>query len=160
MRAFSSSGLTTLWTWPARSRLVALIVSLVAAVLSGIPTGMIPTNLFYRMTPVLWWDYPVWVASATLFGLLVGSYFTGSSAPSKSVNRPIAGEFASTIAVGCPICNKVVVAVLGVSGAMNIFAPIQPVLGVLSVAFMFALLLMRLRAQNTACPVAGPKHSA
>lgn len=33
-------------------------------------------------------------------------------------------------AVGCPACNKIAVILLGTSGALNLWAPVQPVLGV------------------------------
>lgn len=27
--------------------------------LGGIPTGIVPTSLYTRTTPILWWNYPV-----------------------------------------------------------------------------------------------------
>jgi len=36
----------------------------------------------------------------------------------------------ATFAIGCPICNKLVVALLGVSGALTCWAPLQPLIGV------------------------------
>jgi hypothetical protein len=41
----------------------------------------------------------------------------------------------SLFAVGCPICNKPVVAI-GVRGALNYFAPVQPFLAAGSVALL------------------------
>ena len=38
------------------------------------------------------------------------------------------GSMLSLFAVGCPICNKLVVMAVGVSGALNWFAPLQPLL--------------------------------
>jgi len=113
---------------------------------------MIPSGFYYRMTPVLWWDYPIWLASAILFGLLTGSYFTGTARLVKDTgNRGIWAELVSFIAIGCPICNKIVVALIGVSGALSYFAPIQPVLGVGAVALLAWTLCVRLRGQ-LACP--------
>jgi hypothetical protein len=43
------------------------------------------------------------------------------------------GGLLTAFAVGCPVCNKLVVATLGVSGAMTLWAPLQPVLAVLSI---------------------------
>jgi hypothetical protein len=53
----------------------------------------------------------------------------------------------------CPICNKLVVLALGVSGALSYFAPIQPVLGLASVALLIYALLLRFRALNGSCSV-------
>ena len=49
------------------------------------------------------------------------------------------------LAIGCPICNKVVVALLGVSGALSVFAPIQPIIGAASIALLAGSLAWRLR---------------
>jgi hypothetical protein len=56
----------------------------------------------------------------------------------------------TTFAVGCPICNKLVVALIGVSGALNYWAPIQPALGALSVVLLSAGLAIRLNG-SVAC---------
>ena len=53
-------------------------------------------------------------------------------------------------AISCPVCNKLVVLALGTSGALTYFAPIQPLLGFLSVG----LLLYALRAQLAGDPFA------
>lgn len=56
----------------------------------------------------------------------------------------IAGA-AAYLAIGCPICNKVVVAALGVSGALRHFAPFQPIIGAVSLALLGGTLAWRLR---------------
>ena len=68
-------------------------------------------------------------------------------APSRARDtsgRTVGATLLSTFAVGCPVCNKLVVAVLGVSGALTYWAPTQPLLGVLSVGLLAAGLLIRL----------------
>ena len=55
----------------------------------------------------------------------------------------------STFAIGCPICNKLVVALVGASGALNYWAPLQPLLGLASVAFLPATLAVRLRGDRS-----------
>ncbi|MCW2943711.1 MAG: hypothetical protein JWR24_428 [Actinoallomurus sp.] len=42
----------------------------------------------------------------------------------------------SLFAVGCPICNEPVVAAIGVSGAPNYFAPVQPFLAAGAVSLL------------------------
>lgn len=65
--------------------------------------------------------------------------------------RATLGGFGAYLAIGCPICNKVVVALLGVSGALNVFAPLQPVIGAASVALLGAMLAWRLRDRARGC---------
>jgi hypothetical protein len=40
----------------------------------------------------------------------------------------------TVLAVGCPLCNKLVLAVLGSSGALAVWAPLQPVLALAALA--------------------------
>ena len=61
-------------------------------------------------------------------------------------------------AVGCPVCNKVVLLALGSSGALTWFAPVQPLLAVLSIAGLAWALRVRLTNQR-ACR-AQPARSA
>jgi hypothetical protein len=58
----------------------------------------------------------------------------------------------SFFAVGCPVCNKVVLLALGASGAVTWFAPLQPLLALVSVAGLAWALRTRL-AGLRACPV-------
>lgn len=57
------------------------------------------------------------------------------------------GALLSVLAVGCPVCNKLVVLLLGVSGALSWFAPAQPLLAVLSVILLAFGLRRRLRGE-------------
>lgn len=125
---------------------------MIVALLIGIPTGLIATPWYTRMTPTLWWNYPIWVATAVLSGLALATYVrTGnrSETPSAGV---FGGGILSTLAVGCPICNKLVVLAVGTSGALNIWAPVQPVLGAVALAVLAYAVIRRLQAE-TGCPV-------
>lgn len=105
------------------------------------------------MTPVTWWDYPVWAISAMLVGLIAATYVklgdAGPGAADRS-RRTVGATLLSTLAVGCPICNKLVVAAIGVSGALSYWAPLQPVLGLLSIGLLLTGLALRLRG-TVAC---------
>lgn len=46
------------------------------------------------------------------------------------------GGLLSYFAIGCPVCNKLVVLALGSSGAISWFAPLQPLLAVASVGLL------------------------
>lgn len=135
--------------WPARRWFVAALAGVIAALAMGIPTGVIRTSLYTRMTPVTWWDYPIWALSAAGLGLLAATYVKLGRADCGGSGRALGGGILSTFAIGCPICNKLVVALLGVSGALNYWAPIQPLLGLASIGLLLATLAIRLRGERS-----------
>jgi hypothetical protein len=148
-------------TWSARQWAAAATVTLLTAVVVGVPTGVVPTPFYTRMTPVLWWNYPVWAVTSVLEGLLIATYVRAKDAADQPADgkqqsrwtlRTIGPGMLSAFAVGCPICNKLVVLAIGVSGALSYWAPIQPVLAVASLALLGYALRSRLRAA-VACPV-------
>ena len=140
--------------WPARRIAVAAVAAAVFAVAVGVPTGVVPTPLYTRMTPVLWWNYPIWAATALLGGLVVATYIRRpqDGASRNGAGAASGGGLLAAFAVGCPICNKLVVGLIGVSGALNYWAPLQPILGVLSVGLLITGLAVRLRGA-VACEV-------
>ncbi len=111
----------------------------------GIPTAVIPNQWFRRMTPTRPQDY-IFLATTALIAAAIGTTYASQSACPRQERKLTAGGLLSFLAVGCPICNKIVVLLLGVSGALNYFAPIQPVLGLASVALLGFTLFLRLRA--------------
>lgn len=131
-----------------RRMVVGVVAAVVVALLIGIPTGIIETPWYTRMTPVLWWNYPVWALSSVLSGVLATTYVRDASVPVPATEggKTLTGTMLSVFAVGCPICNKLVVLALGVSGALTWFAPIQPLLAVASLGLLAYALRARRRA--------------
>ncbi|WP_342744907.1 hypothetical protein [Dietzia natronolimnaea] len=144
--------------------------SAVAAVgtllLIGIPTVIIPNPVFGREVPVRWWEYPVLAATV----LLTAAWFGIRSAreagtPSRlGGDRPerpalvTAGVATAWFAVACPVCNKIVLLMLGTSGALGVWAPLQPWLAALSLVLLAGAVLYRWRARpcaDGACAVPG-----
>lgn len=133
--------------WPPRRIAAAALATVVFALAVGVPTGLVPTPLYTRMTPVLWWNYVVWAVTAALGGLVVATYIRRphDRAPRNGAAAASGGGLLTAFAVGCPVCNKLVVATLGVSGAMTVWAPLQPVLAVLSIVGLGWALRRRLQ---------------
>lgn len=138
----------------ARRLAIGGIAAIATALVIGIPTGIIQTPWYHRMTPVLWWNYPVWAASAILTGALVATYVRDPALPIPATQggKTFLGSLVTLFAVGCPICNKLVVMAIGVSGALNWFAPIQPLLAIGSLGLLVYALWARWRAA-VACRV-------
>lgn len=156
--------LSALKAWKATRWRFAAMMAVVSALVIGLPTDVIPNPVFGRQgTPVEPWAGPVLAITALLSGLLFATYFqTGSAAENDDIeglDRPSRfasfGGLLSFFAVGCPICNKVVVIALGTSGALTWFAPVQPYLGVIALVLLAWALRVRLRGE-VACPVGTP----
>jgi hypothetical protein len=124
-------------------------------VLIGVPTRLIPTSFFARMTPSGPLDHVFLAGATALAGLALALPVTARA------GGALAGGVGTFLAVGCPICNKFVVATLGVTGAMTYFAPIQPILGAVSVLLLALTLRWRLRALASArCASTAPGGSS
>ncbi|MDO8308756.1 MAG: hypothetical protein Q7V58_10425 [Actinomycetota bacterium] len=138
-------------SWSSRRWLVAILGGAATAVLVAVPTAVIPNPVFGRAIDVTWWSYPVVVLTGILGGLLVATYVREDADPGPDTDRAsrlgVAGGLVSFFAVGCPVCNKLVLLALGASGAVTWFAPLQPFLAVLSIALMAVALRIRLRNQ-------------
>lgn len=124
---------------------VALLASAAAALVMGLPTDIVPNPFYRRMTPILGWDYGVLALSAVLTGLVLAT-FVRRVPVGASGGGLLGGGFLSFLAVGCPICNKLVVALIGVSGALTFFAPVQPYLALAGLVLLAVTLVLRLRA--------------
>lgn len=85
------------------------------------------------MTPTRPQDYVFWVIASALLGATIALKRRGNRAADTSV---VGGGLGTFLAIGCPVCNKIVVATLGTAGALNVFAPLQPLLGVASLALI------------------------
>lgn len=123
------------------------------ALLVGVPTDVVPTSLFTRMTPVRTQDYVFLILTALLMGALAATYAAPAPQRASAGRLGFGSGFLSYFAIGCPICNKLVVALLGLSGALDVFAPIQPFLGGLGIVLAALALTVRLRAMRQPCPV-------
>ncbi len=126
---------------------LGLTVGAGTALAVGIPTAVIPNQWFRRMTPTRPQDYVFLAATALLAAMIGATYaYTRHAACPRQEGNLTAGGVLSFLAIGCPICNKLVIALLGVSGALNYFAPVQSILGVASLALLGITLTLRFRA--------------
>lgn len=140
-----------------------------SALLLGIPTRLIPTSLFSRMVPTSPQDDVIWIVSALLLGPLL-ALMTLYPMPSQKAalgkrslagtGRAFGGALLSFFSVGCPVCNKVVVLLLGLGGAMTIFNPLRPFLGLASIVLLGVTLFLRVRVVRYGCRLPAQKTVA
>lgn len=161
-----------------RFRLHAIVWAVASFLVFGLVSAMIPNPVFGRQIPPEAFAVAVWILSSPLMGVVGATYTAPLPA---AVTQPVAfrsmeplavvqpvgpaeerrsstlgtlGSLGAFLAIGCPICNKLALVLLGTSGALSIWAPIQPVLGGLSLVLLAvtAAWRVRLRMRGGACP--------
>ena len=146
--------------WTPRHWATALVAGLLVALAVGLPSDVIPNPVFGRPVDVTWWSYPVLVVTAVLGGLLAATYVGDPgdpiARPDDELDRPgkvggVAGLL-SFFAIGCPTCNKLVLVAVGSTGALDWFAPAQPLLAFASLVLLGWALSARLRSAD-ACRI-------
>lgn len=154
--------------WTPRQYMAAAGFSVLFIILIGLPSVLIPNPVFGREIAVLPWNYPVWIGSSILTGMLAATYVRPSKdTPPTSHSEDdgakqgkfgIVGAVLAWFAVGCPVCNKLALLALGYSGALTWFAPFQPVLAAGAILLTGGALVFRLRGQ-VSCPSGMPSRS-
>ncbi len=148
-----------------------------ALVAFGLVSAIIPNPVFGRQIPPEPFAIWVWLASAPLMGIVGATYTAPVRSGAPAIARPLGdagasraaaipagqggstlgaiGSFGAFLAIGCPVCNKIALVLLGASGAMSVYAPLQPLIGAASLALLAGTIAwrMRLRARGGACPV-------
>lgn len=147
--------------WSTRRWLVAAGSALGYALVIAIPTDLVDTPVFGREIPPTWWSWPALVVSSVLAGLLTATYVAAPVADEtaggtesddggeldRSAKGGYLGGFLTFFAVGCPVCNKLVLLALGTSGALTWFEPVQPVLSLAAIGVLAWALRTRLRGE-------------
>ncbi|MYB86262.1 MAG: hypothetical protein F4X85_03465 [Acidimicrobiaceae bacterium] len=134
--------------------------------LIAVPSDLIDTPIFGRPVEVRWIDYVILAVASALIGLIFAIRPEPADPVDTAVSEELAvtvdrqgtrtiwGGFVSFLAVGCPVCNQAVVALVGVSGALSWWAPVQPFIGLLAVGLLLYTLRKRLNTYKlSACPV-------
>jgi len=146
----------------------------VAALITyGLVTAIVPNPVFGRQIPPEPFAIVVWLLSAPLMGVVAATYTVRRPAPrpvpleatadvaAKATSPAGDGSLLGTIggvgaflAIGCPVCNKIALVLLGTSGALTVFGPLQPVIGAASLGLLAATAAwrLRMRRRGDACP--------
>ena len=153
-----------------RLLLHAAFWTVVSGLAFGLVTAIIPNPVFGRQIPPEAFAIGVWLVSAPLMGIVMATYTAPVTSPSirmvalgpteaaaaqgRSTTLGSLAGFGAFLAIGCPVCNKVALVLLGTSGALSVYAPIQPLIGAVSLALLVVTAgwRLRLRASGNACP--------
>lgn len=124
---------SALRTWTTTQWIIAGLGGLTTFLAIGLPTDVIDNPVFGRAIDETPWAMPVLIITSVLAALLVGTYVNAQPFDRAAKSGSFGGMLAF-FAVGCPVCNKLVLIALGTTGAVNYFEPVQPYLAVLGIA--------------------------
>ena len=142
--------------WPASTNSARLLVHQAPITSATRMETVIPNAIasLVRWVPCGAWSWPALIISSVLGGLLVATYVRDPANANDLANRRkgTAGGLLTFFAVGCPVCNKLVLIALGSAGALTWFEPIQPILQAVAVALLGWALFARLEGERF-CPL-------
>jgi hypothetical protein len=150
--------LTAVMLWPAKRWVAAIIAAVATFFIIGIPTAVIENPVFGRAVGVTAWSIPVLIATSILSGMLFATYVRMDAVITDESSAKVGsiGGFLAYLAVGCPVCNKLVLIALGSTGAIQYFGPVQPYLG--AAGLLLLMYALRKRLVNEAqCSLPKPK---
>lgn len=143
---------------------LAVVLGTVASlILLGLVSAIIPNPVIVRTIPPDGPAIAVWIASAPLMGVLLAASLSAPRTASVAVGRDLTGSgltigsLAAFFAIGCPVCNKIVLLALGTTGALTVFAPIQPIIGIGSLVLLAVTVRWSLRRRASGCAVPGAR---
>lgn len=141
-------------TWQPRRWWFAAATTAVTIIAVAIPTVLIPNPWFVREMPVASWAWPVLVVTSVLAGLVAATYVARKDLTGNSRGGAIGttGAIVGFFAVGCAVCNKLVLIALGYAGALQFFEPVQPYLAGGSIVLLGVALVTRIRRERS-CPL-------
>ena len=119
-------------------------MGLTVLLLVGIPSGVIPNPYFIRPLDARPTDY-VFLAVITALAVALGATYGLPASCSPQDTKAFGSGFLLFIGIGCPVCNKVVIAVAGASGALTYFEPFQPLFSLAAIVLMGIALALRIR---------------
>jgi hypothetical protein len=141
---------------------LAAVGSAVSLLSLGLASAIIPNPVFGRTIPPDAFAIAVWLAAAPLTGVLLATFvasprvFLEPEGRDAGTSGLTVGGLATFFAIGCPVCNKIVLLALGTSGALTVFAPIQPLIGLASLVVLVVSVRWSLRRRALGCAVRRP----
>jgi hypothetical protein len=135
-----------------RFTVISTAIAAAYVLVLGTATAVIPNPIFHRVIATDVGNILSLLGPAALFGPLMATYLVPWPVVCRVGGRATTGGILSFLAVGCPVCNKLVVLAIGVTGATDYFHPLQPLLGAISLVLLGVALWLRFRARATSGP--------
>ena len=133
-------------------------MGLAVLLLVGVPSGVIPNPYFIRPLEARPTDY-IFLGIITALAVALGATYGMPTRCSLQDSKALGSGLLLFIGIGCPVCNKVVLALAGASGALTYFEPIQPLFSLAAIAVMGVALALRVRDIRRAAASGQPTTS-
>lgn len=130
--------------------LLGVFAAVVLLFLFGIPTALIPTPYFTRMIPATYLDYTFLALITGLAGAYLSLSLYKVKESAKATGSAFLGAIGGIFAFGCPICNALLVSLLGVSTLLSFYLPLRPVIGLTSIGLLATALYLKARRPGCA----------
>ncbi len=124
---------------------IGILVSLFVFFLFGIITALLQGQYYTRMVPVTSLDYFFLVSSSLLIGTYVSIHYYKKNTVKKCNSAVYTGGIMGFFSVSCPVCNKLLLFLLGASGAMTYFNPLRPILGFASIGLLTTAIYFKVK---------------
>src|SRR6185437_6823748 len=144
--------------WSRRQWKVAGWSYLVSLLIMGVAGETLPGASAGRVVPIEWWDYVTLVLSPPLIALIAATLVPADQsrwARRRGKAGVGAGGVAGTLAMACPVCNPLAIPIFGAAGVLSFLAPYRGLIALLSIIFLAATLMLRLRTLRT-CQLTPP----
>lgn len=130
-------------------------MGLAVLLLVGIPSGVIANPFFVRPLEARATDF-VFLGAITVLAIALGATYGVPTTCSPQDSKALGSGLLLFVGIGCPVCNKVVIALAGASGALTYFEPIQPLFSLAAIAVMGVALALRVRDIRRAAAIGQP----
>ncbi len=127
-----------------KSTILGIAASAGIFLILGIPTALIPNSIYVRMVPALMLDYAFLTATSVMLGAYISLHFYSRVAGGVKEDLAAAsGGAAGILAFGCPICNALLVSLLGTAAILTYYEPVRPAIGAAGIALLGAALYLK-----------------
>tara|TARA_B100002003_G_C14155899_1_gene556495 strand:+ start:3046 stop:3471 length:426 start_codon:yes stop_codon:yes gene_type:complete len=117
--------------------LIFIVISLLFFLLLGITTDIIPTIFYKRMIQTSKLDYVFLISTSIMLGGYLTMNLYGKSKLGKKEDVvAMGGGITGLFAFGCPMCNAILITILGTGSIMFYYDYIRPLVGILSVCII------------------------
>jgi len=124
---------------------IGVFASIIIFLIFGIPTDLVPNNYFIRMIPIKATDYIFLSLTSIMLGTYIALYYYDKKTNKKCNYTAYGGAVAGIFAVGCPICNVMLISLFSATAILTYFEPYRPILGVLSLGILGTALIYKIK---------------
>lgn len=134
--------------------LIGILSGIIILLAIGIPTEIIPNDVYTRMIPVTFLDIFFLIVISVMLGVYIALFFYLKEKKKKQkIFSAYGGATGGILAVSCPICIKLLVLIFGTTALMTYLEPARPYIGFLSIGLIGYGLFTQIKMVKKSCEV-------